>query len=55
MTHPSPAALFPLPAAPTCALDMLPIVADPTGRGARAWEILKRLPITEGEHAGKSG
>jgi phage terminase large subunit-like protein len=47
------ALLFPLPAAPTCALDMLPIVPDPTGRGARAWEILKRLPITEGEHAGK--
>jgi len=52
-SYPSPAVLYPLPAAPSCALDMLPIVADPTGRGARAWEILKRLPITEGEHAGK--
>src|ERR1043165_9186063 len=52
-SYPSPAVLYPLPAAPSCALDMLPIVADPTGRGARAWDILRRLPITEGEHAGK--
>jgi phage terminase large subunit-like protein len=34
-------------------LDAIPVVPDPTGRGARAWEILRRLPITEGEHAGK--
>ena len=40
-------------AAPTGALDMLPVVPDPTGRGERAWNILRRLPITEGEHAGK--
>src|SRR4051794_20607381 len=52
-SYPSPPSLFPLSAAPTCALDLLPIVTDPTGRGARAWQILKRLPITEGEHAGK--
>ena len=32
---------------------MLPVVPDPTGRGARAWKILRRLPITEGTHAGK--
>jgi phage terminase large subunit-like protein len=32
---------------------MIPVMPDPTGRGARAWEILSRLPITEGEHAGK--
>ena len=34
-------------------LDLIPLVPDPTGRGARAWSILARLPITEGEHAGR--
>ena len=34
-------------------LDMLPATEDPTGRGERAWDIMARLPITEGEHAGK--
>ena len=34
-SYPSPAVLYPLPAAPSCALDMLPIVADPTGREDR--------------------
>ena len=51
--YPAPLPLFPIATAPTCALDMLPVVPDPTGRGARAWEILRRLPITEGTHAGK--
>lgn len=51
--YPPPPALFPLPAAPTCALDMIPETKDPTGRGERAWQIMRRLPITEGEHAGK--
>lgn len=48
-----PAALFPLVAQPKTALDFIPVVPDPTGRGARAWEIMSRLPLTEGEHAGK--
>src|SRR5882724_2329940 len=52
-SYPTPQPLFPLAVAPSCALDMLPVVSDPTGRGGRAWEILRRLPITEGEHAGK--
>jgi phage terminase large subunit-like protein len=51
--YPAPVALFPLLAQPTSALDMIPITPDPTGRGARAWTILSRLPITEGEHACK--
>jgi phage terminase large subunit-like protein len=45
--------LFPIKGAVRSAIDLLPIVPDPTGRGARAWSILSRLPITEGEHAGK--
>lgn len=49
---PAPA-LFPFPVAPTCALEMIPDTKDPTGRGERAWQIMRRLPITEGEHAGK--
>jgi len=51
--YPAPAALFPLTGAPACALDMIPETRDPTGRGEKAWAILRRLPITEGEHAGK--
>lgn len=50
---PMPAPLFPLAAEPTTSLDLIPEVADPAGRGRRAWSILSRLPITEGEHAGK--
>lgn len=50
---PAPVALFPLAREPTTAIDGIPVIADPTGRGARAWQILSRLPITEGEHAGK--
>jgi phage terminase large subunit-like protein len=50
---PDPPTLFPLAGEPTTALDLIPIVPDPTGRGAHAWEIMSRLPITEGEHAGK--
>jgi phage terminase large subunit-like protein len=52
--YPPAPPLFPLPGVPTCALDMLPRVADPTGRGERAWSVLSRLPITEGPHAGKT-
>lgn len=51
--YPAPPPLFPFSVAPTCALDMIPETKDPTGRGAKAWEIMRRLPITEGEHAGK--
>src|SRR5271170_5220285 len=49
---PAPA-LYPLQVEPKTALDLIPIVADPTGRGGRAWQILSRLPITEGPAAGK--
>ncbi len=52
-TFPPPPALFPLRVSPTCALDMIPETKDPTGRGERAWQIMRRLPITEGESAGK--
>lgn len=52
-SYPPPPALFPLPVAPTCALEMIPETKDLTGRGERAWQIMRRLPITEGEHAGK--
>jgi phage terminase large subunit-like protein len=51
--YPAPPALFPFEGPITGPIDMLPDVPDPTGRGAKAWNILKRLPITEGEHAGK--
>ncbi len=50
---PAASALFPLAQEPKTALDAIPLTNDPTGRGARAWSILSRLPITEGEHAGK--
>ena len=50
-SEPSP--LFPIAGPIRGPLDMLPVVPDPTGRGARAWSIMSRLPITEGEHAGK--
>ncbi len=50
---PPPAPLFPLAVEPQTSLDMIPTTADPTGRGARAWSILSRLPITEGEFAGR--
>jgi phage terminase large subunit-like protein len=50
---PTPAPLFPLAHEPRTALDMIPEVPDPTGRGARAWQILSRLPIVEGQHAGQ--
>jgi phage terminase large subunit-like protein len=50
---PAPAPLFPLEVEPQTALDMIPVVSDPTGRGARAWSILSRLPLTEGEFAGR--
>lgn len=50
---PAPAPLFPLANEPHTALDLIPEVPDPTGRGRRAWEILSRLKITEGPHAGK--
>ena len=33
---------------------MIPVTADPTGKGARAWSILSRLPLTEGEHSGRT-
>jgi phage terminase large subunit-like protein len=49
---PAPA-LYPLKIEPKTALDLIPECADPTGRGRRAWQILSRLPITEGMHAGK--
>jgi phage terminase large subunit-like protein len=48
-----PLKLFPLAVEPETALDLIPIVPDQTGRGARAWRIFSQLPITEGEHAGK--
>jgi hypothetical protein len=48
-----PPALFPLVGEPQTAVDLIPAVPDPTGRGARAWAIMSRLPLTEGEHAGK--
>jgi phage terminase large subunit-like protein len=51
--YPAPAPLFPIAGPITGPLDLIPIVPDPTGRGGKAWNILKRLPITEGEHAGK--
>ena len=47
-----PDPLFPLALVPETALDLIPEVPDPTGRGARAWSILSRLPITEGHAAG---
>ena len=50
---PSPRPLFPIAGPIRGPLEMIPAVADPTGRGARAWSILARLPITEGEHSGK--
>jgi phage terminase large subunit-like protein len=50
---PAPKPLFPIKGKVRGPLDMIPVVADPTGRGARAWSILSRLPITEGEHAGR--
>src|SRR6476661_7113011 len=50
---PAPAPLFPLTIAPQTALDMVPVADDPSGRGARAWEILSRLTLTEGEFAGR--
>ncbi len=50
---PAPLPLFPLAEEPATALDMIPIVPDPTGRGRAAWEILSRLTITEGEFAGR--
>lgn len=53
MRYPKPAPLFPLDLVPETAIDLIPEVDDPTGRGVRAWSILSRLPITEGEHAGK--
>lgn len=49
----APAPLFPIRGEVRGPLDMIPSCADPTGRGARAWSILARLPITEGEHAGR--
>jgi phage terminase large subunit-like protein len=49
---PTPQSLFPIRGKVRGPLDMIPVVPDPTGRGARAWSILARLPITEGEHAG---
>ncbi len=52
-TFPLPEPLFPLAIDPQTAIDLVPVVADPTGRGAKAWEILSRLLITEGEFAGK--
>jgi phage terminase large subunit-like protein len=48
-----PSRLFPIQGQITGPLDMIPVVPDPTSRGARAWSILSRLPITEGEHAGR--
>jgi len=50
---PVPAPLFPLTVEPHTALDLIPEVDDPTGRGLKAWRILSRLPITEGPFAGK--
>jgi phage terminase large subunit-like protein len=50
---PAPAPLFPLAIEPQTALDLIPEVADPTGRGSRAWSILSRLTLTEGEFAGR--
>jgi phage terminase large subunit-like protein len=50
---PAPRPLFPIAGKVRGPLDMIPEVPDPTGRGARAWSILARLPITEGEHAGR--
>lgn len=51
--YPAAAPLFPIAGPINGPLDMIPAVPDPTGRGARAWNILKRLPITEGVDAGK--
>ncbi len=51
--YPAPPALFPFLTAPSSPIDMIPTVRDPTGRGSRAWEILSRLTITEGESAGQ--
>ena len=50
---PPPPALFPITDPVNGPLDMLPVTEDPTGRGERAWDLMSRLPITEGEHAGK--
>jgi phage terminase large subunit-like protein len=49
----TPPPLFPIRGKVRGPLDLIPVVPDPTGRGARAWSILSRLPITEGEHAGR--
>jgi hypothetical protein len=48
-----PPALFPVTGPVHGPIDMIPATRDLTGRGAAAWEIMSRLPITEGEHAGK--
>jgi phage terminase large subunit-like protein len=52
-TFAAPQALFPFKVEPTSVLDMIPEIADLTGRGQRAWEIFSRLPITEGQFAGR--
>jgi phage terminase large subunit-like protein len=48
-----PPALFPITREVRTSLDMLPETADRSGRGARAWKIMCKLPITEGPCAGK--
>lgn len=49
----APIALFPIALVANGPLDMIPVVSDPTGRGAHALRIFNNLTITEGEHAGK--
>lgn len=50
----TPRTLFPIKGKARGPIDMIPVVPDPTGRGARAWSIMSQLLITEGEHAGQT-
>ena len=50
----APPPLFPVEGPVNGPLDAIPVVPDPTGRGERAWSILSRLPLTEGEHSGET-
>ncbi len=45
--------LFPLAIEPQTAIDLIPETLDPTGRGERAWQILSRLLLIEGQYAGR--
>jgi phage terminase large subunit-like protein len=48
-----PKPLFPIIGTPATSPDLIPECDDPTGRGAAAWEIMRRLRLTEGQTAGR--